>query len=74
MSSDTRSQPSPTPDVPVYVDLDGTLIASDALWESFCQLAGSRPASLLAVPGWLWAGRASLKRSVAERVMPAVSA
>ena len=57
----------------LYVDLDGTLIASDVLWESICLLARRRPADLLRVPFWLRRGRACLKRNLAERVKPDVA-
>jgi 4-hydroxybenzoate polyprenyltransferase len=59
---------------PVYVDLDGTLISSDVLWESLCQLLRSRPASVLRMPGWLAGGRAAFKRQVARQVTPDVTA
>ena len=76
--ADTHMQPhgqrSAESSRPLYVDLDGTLIASDMLWESLCQLTRSRPAALLRIPGWLARGRAALKRRVAERVRPDVSA
>lgn len=53
---------------PLYVDLDGTLIASDTLWESAVALAHQRPADVLRLPAWLASGRAVLKRRIAERV------
>lgn len=52
---------------PLCVDLDGTLIASDMLWESLFDVARKRPADLLKVPGWLARGRAALKEGLAER-------
>lgn len=58
----------------LYVDLDGTLIASDMLWESVCRLAHGNPTSLLRLPAWLARGRAALKREIAERVQPDVTA
>lgn len=57
----------------LYVDLDGTLIASDMLWESVCQLVHAEPASLFRLPSWLLGGRAALKREIAERVQPDVT-
>lgn len=78
--ADTHTQPQPQGQredesaPPLYVDLDGTLISSDMLWESLCQLARGRPASVLRIPGWLARGRAALKRRVAEQVRPDVSA
>lgn len=54
-------------DVPLCVDLDGTLLRSDLLIES--ALAGVRrnPLDALRLPGWLRRGRAALKRRLAER-------
>ncbi len=53
---------------PLFVDLDGTLIATDLLWESLLSLLRSEPASLWRLPAWLLAGRARLKREIASRV------
>jgi len=52
---------------PLYVDLDGTLIATDSLHESLLQLVRASPASLLALPVWLLRGKAALKKEVAQR-------
>ncbi|MGK6308195.1 UbiA family prenyltransferase [Variovorax sp. DT-64] len=52
---------------PLYVDLDGTLIATDSLHESLLQLARASPASLLWLPLWLLRGKAALKQEVARR-------
>jgi len=54
--------------VPLCVDLDGTLLRGDTLWESLLLLARQRPASLLAVPLWLAGGRAALKARMAGAV------
>jgi 4-hydroxybenzoate polyprenyltransferase/phosphoserine phosphatase len=54
----------------VCVDLDGTLIKTDTLWESLLLLARSRPWELFLVVVWLWRGKAHLKRQLAERVVP----
>jgi 4-hydroxybenzoate polyprenyltransferase len=48
------------------VDLDGSLIATDLLWESFLAVLRARPWAVLAVPGWLLRGRAYLKRRLAS--------
>lgn len=48
------------------VDLDGTLITTDLLWESFVAVLRHRPWRLLAAPLWLLRGRACLKRKLAE--------
>lgn len=52
----------------LYIDLDGTLIATDLLHESLLQLVRASPLSLLMLPAWLSRGRATLKHEVARRV------
>lgn len=53
---------------PLCVDLDGTLIATDLLWEVVLELLRTRPALALRLPFWVLAGRARFKRRVAELV------
>lgn len=53
---------------PLYVDLDGTLIKTDLLYESLLGLLKRNPFLLFLVPVWLWRGRAYLKRMISERV------
>src|SRR5215470_4618634 len=53
---------------PLVVDLDGTLIKTDLLFESVCSLLRKEPLALLALPIWLLKGRAHLKREIAQRV------
>ncbi|MBO0664352.1 UbiA family prenyltransferase [Jiella sp. MQZ9-1] len=53
-------------DRPIYVDLDGTLIKSDLLWESLFLTARQKPLALLGLPGWLAAGKARLKAELAK--------
>jgi len=54
--------------VALCVDLDGTLIHSDLLLESFLLLIKDNPLYLLLVPFWLLGGKARLKREIASRV------
>ena len=54
--------------LPLYVDLDGTLSATDLLHESLLQLVRVDPWALLQLPGWLLRGKAALKHEVAQRV------
>ncbi|HTK04488.1 MAG TPA: UbiA family prenyltransferase [Candidatus Eisenbacteria bacterium] len=54
----------------LYVDLDGTLVRSDTLWESLLALARRRPWSFAALPGWLAGGKAAFKRRLAKAVLP----
>src|SRR5690242_16948155 len=53
--------------VPLCVDLDGTLIKTDVLWESLMVLLKQNPLYLLALPFWLLRGRAYLKKEIANR-------
>ena len=53
---------------PLCVDLDGTLIHSDLLLESFLLLLKRNPLYLLLVPLWLLGGKARLKSEIAARV------
>ena len=55
-------------EVPLCVDLDGTLIRTDTLFVSVRALARSNPVSFARMPFWLLAGRAKLKAEVAARV------
>ena len=55
---------------PLVVDLDGTLIRSDLLWESLAAILGRRPWLLFVMPFWLLAGRARLKARVAQHHCP----
>src|SRR5215831_14733344 len=50
------------------VDLDGTLIASDVLWESTLLLLRERPWLAFVLPFWLARGKAYLKQQIAARV------
>jgi len=54
--------------IPLCVDLDGTLIRSDLLWESALRLLARQPLYLFALPFWLLRGRACLKSEIARRV------
>lgn len=47
--------------LPLCVDLDGTLVKSDTLYDSALVLARQRPQDLLKLPGWLIQGKAALK-------------
>lgn len=57
----------PRATLPLYVDLDGTLIKSDLLLESFLELIKSNLLLLFLVPFWLSKGKANLKRQIATR-------
>ena len=51
---------------PLCIDLDGSLITSDTLWESVLLLIRQKPWLMLLVPFWLFGGRARFKRAVAR--------
>jgi 4-hydroxybenzoate polyprenyltransferase len=53
---------------PLYVDLDGTLVASDTLWELLIEFLRERPWDLLRLPFWLLGGRARFKSRIAGGV------
>jgi 4-hydroxybenzoate polyprenyltransferase len=60
--------PAPLPPaVPLAVDLDGTLIRTDLLWESFVAVLRQRPWVLLRAPCWWARGRACLKQELGRR-------
>lgn len=50
------------------VDLDGTLVKSDTLVDSTLVLARQHPKLLLRIPGWLFQGKAALKRHITSSV------
>jgi len=54
-------------DIPLCVDLDGTLIRSDMLAESALSLLRHNPLHLLRFGYWLAHGKARLKREIAQR-------
>jgi 4-hydroxybenzoate polyprenyltransferase len=54
-------------DIPLCVDLDGTLIRSDMLIESALNLLRRNPLYALRFVGWLLRGKAHLKREIAAR-------
>lgn len=55
-------------DLPLCVDLDGTLVRSDMLIESALMLLKQQPHSIFAFPLWLLKGKATLKHEIAQRV------
>lgn len=67
MSGTDRVNVHETLNEPVLcVDLDGTLIASDLLWESLVAAIRQRPLTLLLIPVWLLRGKAYLKQQLAQ--------
>jgi apolipoprotein N-acyltransferase len=58
-----------TPNVPLVVDLDGTLIRTDMMWESLAQLLRRNPLAIFQILFWWTRGRALLKQKLAVRVL-----
>lgn len=54
-------------DCPLVVDLDGTLIHTDTLHECALRIVRDSPVHTLAIPLWLYAGKAVLKQRLAAR-------
>ena len=52
----------------LFVDMDGTLVSTDVLWEAFFQAVKAQPWVALLAVGWLMRGRATLKDELAKRV------
>ena len=59
-------------DIPLCVDLDGTLVNTDTLVESAVLLVKVNPLYLLAMVFWLFSGKANLKEQIASRTKLAV--
>ena len=57
-----------TTQIPLCVDMDGTLLQTDTLLESLLVLLKAAPLSLFQIPRWLVQGRANLKHELADRV------
>ena len=64
---DAPALPEPAA-TPLVIDLDGTLVRTDLLYESLIQLVVRQPAAILSMPGWLLRGKAHFKAQVAQRV------
>ncbi|PXA96895.1 UbiA family prenyltransferase [Nostoc sp. 3335mG] len=55
-------------DLPLAVDLDGTLVSTDLLWEGVFQLLKRNPLFFFLLPIWLFEGKARLKAEIASRI------
>jgi hypothetical protein len=60
--------------IPLCVDLDGTLLNTDMLWESLKDVTRKRPWCVLLFPFWFLQGRARLKQQVAARASVDIAA
>lgn len=54
--------------VALCIDLDGTLLKSDVLYESVLALLSKNPLYLFLLPIWLLRGKAALKHEIARRI------
>lgn len=54
--------------IPLYVDLDGTLVFNNTVYDTIFQLLHKKPTYLLCFPFWLIRGHAYFKRQVAQRI------
>ncbi len=55
-------------DIPLAVDLDGTLVSTDLLWESLFVLLKKNILYVFLLPVWLLSGKANLKTQIAARI------
>jgi 4-hydroxybenzoate polyprenyltransferase len=67
-SGESAAQPG-NGSLPLCVDLDGTLIKSDMVWEYLTLLIKQSPWSLFLVPFWFLRGRSYLKHCLASRLV-----
>jgi 4-hydroxybenzoate polyprenyltransferase/phosphoserine phosphatase len=56
--------------IPLCVDLDGTLLLVNSLYEAVAALVRTNPLYLVLIPVWLMRGKAALWHEVAGRVRP----
>ena len=65
----TKAMKKPeAPQLPVCVDLDGTLIFTDVTWETLSKFVMQYPWKVFHLIGWLTLGRACLKHNLAEHI------
>lgn len=71
---DQQTQQAGTADrTPLIVDVDGTLIRSDLLFEAALQLIATQPWNSWKLVTWLAGGKASLKRNLVESTDPHIA-
>ena len=54
--------------IPICIDLDGTLLWTDLLWESIFTLLKEKPHLLPLLPFWLFRGKAAFKSKLANLI------
>lgn len=67
---DTPVHEAEAPLPPLVVDLDGTLIHSDLLWEAMLLFLRTHPLQAWRLPLWLLLGKAGFKQKLAAAVCP----
>jgi 4-hydroxybenzoate polyprenyltransferase len=67
---DTSSRDAAAVTVPLCVDLDGSLLRTDLLWETLFAALGEKPGLAFALPGWIGRGKSSLKHRLAAHAAP----
>lgn len=68
MGHGTGTKLAKTPSPALCVDLDGTLIRGNVLWECVLVLLKTRPLTALMMPFWLLSGRAAFKCRLAASI------
>lgn len=58
---------------PLFVDLDGSLVTTDTLWESIALLLRNKPLLLALLPFWLLKGKSIFKSRIADAIIPDAS-
>jgi 4-hydroxybenzoate polyprenyltransferase/phosphoserine phosphatase len=58
--------------IPLVVDVDGTLVATDLLQESALQFVARHPMQIYRLVGWLGGGKSNLKARLADQVDPGI--
>ena len=67
--SGENHDPAPvTREVPLCVDMDGTLVKTDCLWEAAVQILFHHPSRLVGILLGCWRGKAWIKRQIAQAV------
>ncbi len=54
--------------LPIVVDLDGTLVLTDTLFETLVKIFHKLPSEMLNLPFWLARGKANLKKNLSEKI------
>lgn len=59
---------NPITSLPLAVDMDGTLVHGDTLWEACVKLVAHKPWLVLLLPFWLFKGKAGFKQAVSQHI------